>query len=304
MTVYLEPGKVWAFDELLYRSIALDGAVSGTHLDLEGRRFSFDHHGKGLRFELSASCRQVLDAILLGMDVADSNIYLNHMDGDVVLAVWIIEHAERWKVREQLSRLWPLVDVVADNDAHGPVYPSRNPELASHFHLKVLAPLHQKPQSCANLTPLKILEEVIRNLETWWANGFIVEPTMLSIVPNFSLEQHGSWAYVRCDTEPEGPAARLTTKVYELGHDRMLLSSPAENGRWKYTIAKRSDFISGFDLGELLKNLNIAEAKAGGAGTWGGSSTIGGSPRPNGSILKPELILNTIENCISGGFAK
>ena len=61
-------GLVVSFDLLNPKSIALDGYVQGPAIDVEGERFSFDHHDKCLRLITRATCQQVMDALLLGFN--------------------------------------------------------------------------------------------------------------------------------------------------------------------------------------------------------------------------------------------
>lgn len=296
MKIIVDPGKVWTMEALPANSIALDGAVPGIALDTENRRYSFDHHGAELRFALSATCRQVLDALLLGLDVSGMTLYLNHLDGDVVLAVWILEHAELWQDARNLERLRPLLDVVAENDAHGPAYPVRNPDLAAQYHLRILSPLRKKPEGASETEKLgTTLAQALDTLEAWWASGLPVLPTASE--PEklaFILERHAGWVFVRSDLVPGTTPSRLTEELYAQGHKRLLLCSSLSPGRWKYTLAKRSDFVDRFDLKKLYARLNAAEIAGGGKGEWGNASTIGGSPRPDGSLLPPEIVVGIV----------
>lgn len=300
MKIIVDPGKVWTMEALPANSIALDGAVPGIALDTENRRYSFDHHAAELRFALSATCRQVLDALLLGLDVSGMTLYLNHLDGDVVLAVWILEHAELWQDARNLERLRPLLDVVAENDAHGPAYPVRNPDLAAQYHGRVLATMRKARGELSDAEKAKaVLDQTLDALESWWEEGLKTEPIPPeSGGPTYRLEQHDGWVFARNDLPQDGSVARLTAELYSLGHVRLLLCSAIAPGWWKYTLAKRSDFVDHFDLKKLYVVLNQTEISSGGKGEWGSASTIGGSPRPDGSLLAPERVIEIVETAI------
>ncbi|MCW5803855.1 MAG: hypothetical protein KIT31_15860 [Deltaproteobacteria bacterium] len=59
------------------------------------------------------------------------------------------------------------------------------------------------------------------------------------------------------------------------------------DGRWIYSLWRRSEYIVWFPVRDILAALNVAEAAAGGSPTWGGADNVGGSPRPMGSRLAP-----------------
>src|SRR5581483_736444 len=97
VTLVLELGHEWTFDDLPPGSIALDGAVQGPRVDAAARRFSFDHHAGCVRLLTSATCRQVFDALLMGLDPAGMRVHVNDLDGDTVLSLWLLEQAPRWR---------------------------------------------------------------------------------------------------------------------------------------------------------------------------------------------------------------
>ncbi len=58
------------------------------------------------------------------------------------------------------------------------------------------------------------------------------------------------------------------------------------DNRWNYVLGRMSPFIP-LDLNALYSTLNEIE-KITDNDTWGGSDTVGGSPRNRGSSLSPE----------------
>lgn len=150
MNLTIRIGHVWAFDDLPPNTIALDGAVTGPAVDAERRRFSFDHHAGCIRLVTSATCQQVLDALLLGLDPSDCAVLINDVDGDTVLAVWLLQHHALCRDAQALVRLRRLVAGVGATDAHGPAYPPADPELVEHCYQYVLEPVRdRRPKSCA-----------------------------------------------------------------------------------------------------------------------------------------------------------
>jgi len=79
--IHIDNGHQWTMDELPPRTIALDGAVAGPHLDPVHQRYSFDHHANCLRLITRASCEQVFDALLLGLDPSGMKVLHHHLHG-------------------------------------------------------------------------------------------------------------------------------------------------------------------------------------------------------------------------------
>lgn len=119
VNLIIERGKVWNINDLPEKSIAIDGSVSGSFIDNDKKVYSFDHHGNCIRHSTSASCVQVLDAILLGFDPQDFNLYINDIDHDTVLASALLIKPEM----ANNSMVQDTVRAVGLIDAHGPSYP-------------------------------------------------------------------------------------------------------------------------------------------------------------------------------------
>jgi hypothetical protein len=127
--LFVRRGLTVPFEQLPARGIALDGYVQGPAVDVEGERFSFDHHDGCVRLFTRATCAQVMDALLLGFDPSGYGIFVNDVDGDTALAVWLLRNPQR--ASEPQVRL--LVETVGAVDAHGPAYPAVDPALADAF---------------------------------------------------------------------------------------------------------------------------------------------------------------------------
>jgi hypothetical protein len=65
------------------------------------------------------------------------------------------------------------------------------------------------------------------------------------------------------------------------------------DGNYTYTIAKMSPFVN-FNILGIISKLNEIEEG------WGGSNTIGGSPRSKGSSIKPIDIIEKVNKILSG----
>ena len=91
----IERGRVVPFSQLPPGSIALDGYVQGPALNLDDNKYSFDHHDGCIRTFTSATCRQVFDCLLLGFDPTGMNVYVNDVDGDTALSIWLLANPTR-----------------------------------------------------------------------------------------------------------------------------------------------------------------------------------------------------------------
>ena len=119
MEIVIERGKTLPFEELPPRSVALDGYVLGPSIDAETERYSFDHHGDCVRHATRATAEQVHDALVLGLQPRSLSVYLNDIDLDTALAVWLLRHPER--AREPLVNR--LVHGAGLLDAHSGAFP-------------------------------------------------------------------------------------------------------------------------------------------------------------------------------------
>jgi hypothetical protein len=271
MEIIFEAGRNWTIAELPRRSIALDGAVRGPVIDHARQVYSFDHHDHCIRHVTLSSCEQVRDALLVGLDPCNYRIYVNDVDADTVIAVWLLQHPERLRAGVQSERLLRMVQRIGRLDALGPAVGS------SHPLLRVM-PGPTEPRSRA------VLDEALKQVERWWRKeGEIPQgPTEPPTI--------GLWV--------EGGA--VLTKSVRHGFRQLYQWAPfgvlqwrAADGRYGYTIGKRSEFVE-FDVRAFLDACNRAEfGRSDVQQGWGGGSTIGGAPRGSeglASALSPELV--------------
>jgi hypothetical protein len=293
MNFVMDRGRTALFAELAPNSIALDGHCLGPAIDPERRRFSFDHHGECLRHATAATCQQVFDALLLGLDPTECDVYLNDLDADSVLAAWLLANPGR--VHESLVR--ELVGNTGARDAHGPAYRLGNPALVAGYHDGALAPLDQAKrsgqyQSCDLSGLLKLCLE----RTSAFLDGKSVTDTRTGARASFSITHRGSgWVMA---TGEKGAFASL----YEAGHPRVVLKREQSDGTTAYTIAKQSEFVAGFPVGPTSRAGSILAALAANEAGWDGSTTVGGAPRhPDGSQsrLASETVFAIVERVVA-----
>lgn len=292
MKLIIERGKTVSFESLPPQSIALDGYVQGPGVDSEKERYSFDHHDKCIRLVTSASCVQVLDALLLGLNPADFTTYVNDVDEDTILSVWLLKHPDRageHKVRR-------LMEVIGKIDAHGLAYPLVEQPLYDTFHRIVMAPIARHRAAgtfqTTELTPL--LAECVSLVDE-----FLQTPEELSPVVDLPWQVvfKGSGGWVMYITPH-----KIYAQVYRAGFSKAVWYEPLPDGSNNYTIMKKSDLVSGFPVGPGSKPGTILHRLASIESGWGGSSTIGGAPRNadgSRSRLSPREVFEAIENLLA-----
>lgn len=296
-TIIFEKGNVVNFDSLPGNSIALDGYVQGPAIDPATRRFSFDHHAGCLRLVTKATCEQVREAICLGLPIdADTKVFVNDIDADTVLSCWLILNPGMvWdeKVKE-------IVDRVGKTDSHGPIFPSHP------LHRKITPPWGKDaaPQSH------DMLMEYISKVDAW-VNGTdqVSETRREEKSSGWGWSARTGWRPVSTETGFDG--------FYKQGFVLGFLSQEAPNETRMYTVAKASDLVAAplgpgskkrpassvddFEdtiLGALARAEQAKNPEQSLAHTWGGGSSIGGSPRnPDGSSsrLEPEEVLKVFK---------
>lgn len=290
MQTTIKRGETLQFSQLPPKSIALDGFVQGPAMDLVNQKFSFDHHDGCIRMFTSATCRQVQDALLLGLNPEGFEVFINDVDGDTVLSVWLLQHPER----ANLPRVLALVDVVAAMDAHGPAYPVRDAALASAFYDGVMAPesTSRRNKSYGTLDLNELLATCLQNLDRWFAGELL--GTSARETRSYEVTHQGKgWVMARSDSF-------IFDLLYKDGITAAVAWRPLPDGSFLYTIGKKSDLVH-FPLGPVsmprtcLFLLNQKETG------WGGGSAIGGSPRNadgSGSRILPEELIQIIESLL------
>lgn len=287
----IERGNVQNFQDLPPKSIALDGYCQGPAIELETQRFSFDHHDGCIRTFTSATCRQVLDAMLLGFDPSGFVVFINDVDGDTALAVWILQNSGRItdpKVRE-------LVDCVANMDAHGPAYPVVDQNLTNAFYQAVMAPeqalRRNKTYGTANLEEL--LATCVENIGKLMDGE--IEYAAKEDKRSFDITHTGSgWVMAKSD-------GFVFDLLYAAGHTKVVLYQELPDGSIAYTVGKKSEFVSNFPVGPHSKSGTILHALNQCEPGWGGGSTIGGAPRNadgSRSRMTPDGVFELIETIV------
>jgi hypothetical protein len=289
MNIQINRGFVAQFSDLSPKSIALDGYVQGPAIDVESERFSFDHHDGCVRLLTRATCQQVMDALLLGLDPTGYAIYVNDVDGDTALAVWLLKNPSR--VTEEIVRR--IVETVGAVDAHGPAYPTMEPKLADAFFQGAMKPVSDlqraKKYGEANLDEL--LATCVENIDKLVAGTLEWSPRPEK-ERSFEITHTGNgWVMAKSDDF-------IFDLLYANGYTKAIAYQVIGDGSIAYTVGKKSELVTGFPVGPHSKSGTILNTLNEREKGWGGGSTIGGAPRNadgSRSRLTPDEVFSLVE---------
>ncbi len=285
--IVFERGATIPFRDLPDRAIALDGYVQGPHIDQARARYSFDHHAGCVRHATLSTCEMVLDALRVGLDPTGFKVFINDIDWDTVLSTWLL--ARPWVARHE--GVADGIRAAGRLDALGPADPGPGllPAVAWALAPYLEAMTTSEWRSMDRGEVMALLGGLFGRLDRWAEAGAPREhpdmppPTMEAEEdPGRVLHRGRGWIMVE-----GGDGLGIFRKLYRAGELAVVVTRALEDGTRKYTIAKASEFVA-FPIPEVLDALRRAEAAANPdqdeGHSWGGGSTIGGSPRnPDGS---------------------
>lgn len=279
-------------------SMALDGYVDGPPaFSPKGPHVNFDHHRMVDRLSTRSTCMQVYMAVTMGLfdtfsmdGKPHAELFVNDADQDTALAIWVLRNPERCegiRVHQPLARLLIGEDAI---DCTGGAYPVEPDAPFMQEQAWIFEPYFDA-RTAGVLTTLgaedmhAVIQAVgVRITAYVEGRGERVElDTRYDRVGGGDgwemIVEHG--AHARTGLFAEGVRAYVAVRENT-------------DGTYVYTLGKMSPFVQ-FPVQELYDVLNAEEGLSSGPKGWGGSNTIGGSPREGGSKLTPkelEAIVN------------
>lgn len=277
-TIHGVQGGELSLDQLPAGAVALDGAVQGPVMGDDQDRWSFDHHADCHRLITASTCEQVHRALLLGFDPSGRDIYINDLDADTMLSVWLLT-APSFAQGEATP--W-LIHAVGTIDAHGP---AGNRLLTAHERAIFRAFLDRfkdvlpRDSQAAFGRWESLLREGLDRAASFLNDIHGIEPAPVARVEVDEIVRSDDDYMVMAACDDFGGFEAL----YNDGFKVVCLVAPAADGSQRYTIGKVSDLVPyrlgpGKDPDSLLGRLNALEPG------WGGGSSIGGSPRLDGGV--------------------
>lgn len=285
-------------------SIALDGYVSGEpRFDSQNLVASFNHHEQVDRLATRATCAQVLMALRQGLFRAfrdesgpQARVYVNDCDEDICTAWYLLHHhAVCTQVTNPLLNRLVMMEDALDATAGAYPFPADLPvlqELAWVFEpyrqFRLSGQLDKKSPTAFR----SVIEDVEGRI------GRHITGNGGSIPLDTRYERVGGskgWVMVR------EIGAQARTGMFADGIQAYVSVRDLGNGRWTYVVGRLSPFIQ-FDCNRIFEACNVAEFGSGvivPRDCWGGSNTIGGSPRVKASNIPPPTLEKVIDGVLS-----
>jgi hypothetical protein len=284
--------------------IAIDGYVTGgPRFDAERCVANFNHHEEVDRLATRATCGQVLMAIRQGLfrTFRDEGgpraaVFANDCDEDVCTSWYVLKHHAvcGQPMNPLLNRLVMMEDAL-DATAGAYPFPADLPVLQELAW--VFEPYRQfRLSGQLDKRDARAFMGVIEDVEGRIARHLAGHGGQIPLDTRYECIGGGKgWMMVtetgaQARTGMFSDGIRAFVSVRELGH-----------ARWAYTVGRLSRFID-FDLECIYTACNANEESGtdlSGTDLWGGSDTVGGSPRIAGSRIAPDVLVKIIDGVLA-----
>jgi len=279
--------------------VALDGYVAGQpflEVREQGPYRNFNHHEAVDRSCTSATCEQVRRAIILGLfdlfrqdGSPSATVWVNDCDQDVCLATWLMLNPDR--AAEPWVRTLAYIEDLLDMSAGGFPLPDER-DLLGEVRW-VFEPYTARRPIMGSLSEsdmFGVIEEVHERIERFLAGT----GETLPLLGSYQLLGGGNdWVIAEVNHQ------HARQKMVEAGVKAAVELYGTSEGRYRYSIWRRSEYIVSFPILEILRALNVAEGFAPESlAGWGGSENVGGSPRADGSRLAPEAVEEVVKSVL------
>jgi hypothetical protein len=304
--LYVEPRKVMTWAQFKKEkppySIALDGFVDErTMRDEKGPYANFDHHSKVDRYSTRSTSEQVHFEINTGLfdtfqkeGIPTANLFVNDPDEDTCLAVWLLKNPERVMdhAEPSINRLVYCEDRL---DCSGGAYPFGALKDIRRQMAWIFEP-YNRARFDGKLHSMDAggMETIIEAVGSRITAHTLGKGKELGLEGQYEKIGGGpNWAM----TKERGSSSRMAmfldgVKAY------VAMVADKGDGSFVYTIGRLAVWTP-FDIPFIYRALNEAEGDIiTPENRWGGSNTIGGSPRATGSRLPPEELQRIINEAL------
>lgn len=309
VTLKIVPGKTVSREDFAPThppfSIALDGYVAGEpflELGERGPYRNFNHHEAVDRSCTSATCEQVRRAIVLGLyDLYKgergprATVWVNDCDQDVCLATWILFNPSR--ASEPWVRTLAYVEDLLDMSAGGFPMPDERDLLGE---LRWMFEPYTGNRHKLGELGVEGMHEIIQEVHTRIERFLNGESKIMPLLGDYK-QIGGGDGWVLVDISHQ----HARQKMVEADIKAAVELYSRKNGRYFYAIWRRSEYIVGFPVKDILRELNRAEGfDVEDTQGWGGSENVGGSPRGVGSRLTPAEVEKVVREVVANGPAR
>jgi hypothetical protein len=281
-------------------SIALDGYVFGEpflEVNARGPFRNFNHHELVDRSCTSATCEQARRGVLLGLyDLfADASgrratLWVNDCDQDVCLSTWILMNPERAAepLVRVLSQIVDLLDMSAgsfpmphERDLLGEVRWVFDPYVRVRPFLSTLDGAGMR----------EVIRDVHHRIEQ-----FVMGRAEALPLSGIYTQIGGGDGWVLVEITHQSARERMVAA----GIRAAVELSARRDGRFFYSLWRRSEYVVTFPVPAILHALNVAEGfQPIDPRGWGGAGNVGGSPRQKGSGLTPKEVEGVVAGVVA-----
>jgi hypothetical protein len=306
ISLHVAPGPAKMREEFLSShppfSIALDGYVFGEPwLEIvpnKGPYRNFNHHEAVDRSCTSATCEQARRAVVLGLfdlfrdakGTRTAEIWVNDCDQDVCLASWVLMNPDR--ASEPLVRMISQIEDLLDMSAGAYPMPHEG-DLLSEVRW-VFEPYVRARPTLTEMTG-EGMRQVIHDVHLRLDQFAMGRAESIPLTGKFERIGGGDgWTFAKVDhqTAREKMVASGVRAAVEL-------FGQTSSGNFLYSVWRRSEYVIGFPVREILAALNQAEGfNDVDTNGWGGADNVGGCPRGKGSKLVPKDVEEIVNRTI------
>ncbi|MDP2345421.1 MAG: hypothetical protein Q8O67_31040 [Deltaproteobacteria bacterium] len=281
-------------------SVALDGYVFGEpflEVNERGPWRNFNHHELVDRSCTSATCEQARRGVLLGLyDLfADSagrraTLWVNDCDQDVCLSTWILMNPER--AAEPLVRVLSQIVDLLDMSAGAFPMPHHRDLLGE---VRWIFDPYVRVRPFLSTLDGPGMREVIRDVHHR-IEQFVMGRAETLPLTGIYTQIGGGDGWVLVEITHQSARERMVAA----GIRAAVELSARRDGRFFYSLWRRSEYVVTFPVPAILHALNVAEGCQPIDPTgWGGAGNVGGSPRQRGSKLTPQEVEDVVARAIS-----
>ena len=286
-------------------SIALDGYVVGApflELTARGPYRNFNHHEAVDRSCTCATCEQARRAVLFGLyDLFSDHggrratLWENDCDQDVCLATFTLMNPDR--AGEPMLRVITQIEDLLDASAGAFPMPHER-ELLGKVRWVFEPYTRARPRLLQMGGP--DMRQVIADVHLRIEEFLVGKAFAAGLEGTFNRLGGGSgWVLAELDH----PHAR--EKMIAAGIRAAVELTARVGERFVYSVWRRSEYVIGFPVREILRALNVAEGSPpDDLQGWGGADNIGGSPRRKGSGLSPAQVEAVVNGVVEGARPK
>ena len=280
-------------------SIALDGYVGeGPEFEYEGPYYNANHHEGVKRLATLSTAQQILMDVQMGLDkpfttkkgIFAPNVFVNDCDQDVCAAWFLLDQIDQ--TRAPSPALKRFINIAGTLDVTAGAFPYDPDmrilrELAWVFEPYGLFRASGEMAKKDNRQYYSVIEDVQGRIQ----RHLMGRGNAIDLDSAYELVGGGKdWQMIR-EIGRDGRVGALMD-----GIDSYVSVQELPDGRWRYTVGRRSEFVP-FDVPGLMERLNQVEGCTN--DRWGGATIVGGSPRVGGSKLSPAEVEKVINEHIA-----